>query len=174
MQKILLEKLREAFASVLPITLIVLLVSYTPLVTFSLKELVVFTISAVFLIVGIGLFNLGADLAMTPMGMYVGAGLTKSRRLLLLVSVCFVMGVLITVAEPDLSVLAEQVKNAVQPLLLISTIGVGVGIFFAARDFEDCIQERPFVDYHFLLHGAVHARDAHGVCRAGCVCSACV
>ena len=102
MQKILLEKLREAFASVLPITLIVLLVSYTPLVTFSLKELVVFSISAVFLIIGIGLFNLGADLAMTPMGAYVGAGLTKSRRLLLLVSVCFVMGVLITVADPDL------------------------------------------------------------------------
>ena len=66
---------------------------------------------------------------MTPMGAYVGAGLTKSRRLLLLVSVCFVMGVLITVAEPDLSVLAEQVKNAVRPILLISTIGVGVGIF---------------------------------------------
>ena len=129
MQKILLEKMKEAFASVLPITLIVLLVSCTPLVSFSVKEQVVFLISAVFLIIGIGLFNLGADLAMTPMGSYVGAGLTKSRRLLLLVSVCFVMGVLITVAEPDLSVLAEQVKNAVRPILLISTIGVGVGIF---------------------------------------------
>ena len=129
MQKILFEKLKEAFASVLPITLIVLVVSHTPLVTFSLKEQIVFTVSAIFLIIGIGLFNLGADLAMTPMGAYVGSGLTKSRRLLLLVSVCFVMGVLITVAEPDLSVLAEQVKNAVRPILLISTIGVGVGIF---------------------------------------------
>ncbi|WP_290944811.1 DUF1538 domain-containing protein [Fibrobacter sp.] len=129
MQKILFEKLKEAFASVLPITLIVLLVSHTPLVSFSVKEQIVFSISAVFLIVGIGLFNLGADLAMTPMGAYVGSGLTKSRRLLLLVSVCFVMGVLITVAEPDLSVLAEQVKNAVKPGLLIATIGVGVGLF---------------------------------------------
>ena len=129
MQKILFEKLKEAFASVLPITLIVLLVAQTPIVSFSGKELVIFSISAVFLIFGIGLFNLGADLAMTPMGSYVGAGLTKSRRLLLLVSVCFVMGVLITVAEPDLSVLAEQVKNAVAPGLLIATIGVGVGIF---------------------------------------------
>ena len=68
MQKILFEKLKEAFASVLPITLIVLLVSHTPLVSFSVKEQIVFSISAVFLIVGIGLFNLGADLAMTPMG----------------------------------------------------------------------------------------------------------
>jgi hypothetical protein len=129
MFKILFEKLKEAFASVLPVTLIVLVLSFTPLVDFSLKELVVFCVSAVFLVIGIGLFNLGADLAMTPMGEHVGSGLTKSRKLLLLLSVCFVMGVLITVAEPDLSVLAEQVKNAVEPVLLIVTVGVGVGLF---------------------------------------------
>ena len=129
MFKIFLDKLREAFASVLPVALIVLAVSFTPLVSFSPKQLIIFSICAVFLIGGIGLFNLGADLAMTPMGEHVGSGLTKSRRLQLLVSVCFIMGVLITVAEPDLSVLAEQVKNAVEPLLLIATIGVGVGLF---------------------------------------------
>lgn len=129
MFKILFEKLKEAFASVLPVTLIVLVLSFTPLVEFSLKELIVFCVSAVFLVIGIGLFNLGADLAMTPMGEHVGSGLTKSRKLLLLLSVCFVMGVLITVAEPDLSVLAEQVKNAVEPVLLIVTVGVGVGLF---------------------------------------------
>lgn len=129
MIKILFEKMKEAFASVLPVTLIVLVVSFTPLVTLSTKELVVFAVSALFLTLGIALFNLGADLAMTPMGEFVGSGLAKSRRLLLLLSVCFVMGVLITVAEPDLSVLAEQVKNAVEPVLLILTIGVGVGLF---------------------------------------------
>lgn len=129
MFKIFFEKLREAFASVLPVAIIVLLLSFTPLVSFSTKELVVFAICAVFLVAGIGLFNLGADLAMTPMGEHVGSGLTKSRQLLLLASVCFMMGVLITIAEPDLSVLAEQVKNAVEPLLLIATVGVGVGLF---------------------------------------------
>lgn len=129
MLKILWSKIREAFGSVLPVTLIVLVVSFTPLVNLSTKELVVFVVSAFFLTFGIGLFNLGADLAMTPMGELVGSGLAKSRRLILLVSVCFVMGVLITVAEPDLSVLAEQVKNAVEPMLLIVTIGVGVGLF---------------------------------------------
>ena len=129
MFKIFWDKLKEAFASVLPVTLIVLAVSFTPLVSFSPKQLIVFAICAVFLVGGIGLFNLGADLAMTPMGEHVGSGLAKSRRLMLLVSVCFVMGVLITVAEPDLSVLAEQVKNAVEPTLLIATIGIGVGIF---------------------------------------------
>lgn len=131
MFKILQDKLKEAFGSVLPVTLIVLAVSCTPLVSLSFKQLVVFSICAIFLIVGIGLFNLGADLAMTPMGEHVGSGLAKSRRLQLLVSVCFVMGVLITVAEPDLSVLAEQVRAAVEPTLLIATIGVGVGCFLA-------------------------------------------
>lgn len=129
MYKIFIDKLKEAFASVLPVTLIVFAVSFTPLVSLSTKQLLVFAVSAVFLVCGIGLFNLGADLAMTPMGEQVGSGLAKSRRLPLLVSVCFVMGVLITVAEPDLSVLAEQVKNAVEPTILISAIGIGVGIF---------------------------------------------
>ena len=129
MFKIFWDKLKEAFASVLPVTLIVLAVSFTPLVSLTPKQLIIFAICAVFLVGGIGLFNLGADLAMTPMGERVGSGLTKSRRLQLLVSVCFVMGVLITVAEPDLSVLAEQVKSAVEPVLLIATIGVGVGLF---------------------------------------------
>ena len=129
MLKILSEKLKESFASVLPVTLIVLVLSFTPLVQFSTKELIVFAICAIFLVIGIGLFNLGADLAMTPMGEHVGSGLTKSRKVLLLLSVCFVMGVLITIAEPDLSVLAEQVKNAVEPMLLIVTVGIGVGLF---------------------------------------------
>lgn len=129
MLKILQAKLKESFASVLPITLIVLVVSFTPLVTLDFKQMLVFAVCAIFLVLGIGLFNLGADLAMTPMGEHVGSGLAKSRRLLLLVSVCFVMGVLITVAEPDLSVLAEQVKNALNPTLLIATVGVGVGFF---------------------------------------------
>jgi len=136
MLKILLSKLKESFASVLPVTLIVLAVSFTPLVDLSFKEMVVFAICAVFLVVGIGLFNLGADLAMTPMGEHVGSGLAKSRRVLLLASVCFVMGVLITIAEPDLSVLAEQVKNAVNPTMLIATVGIGVGLFLLISIFK--------------------------------------
>lgn len=136
MLKILLAKLKESFASVLPITLIVLIVSFTPLVSLSFKEIVVFAVCAVFLVVGIGLFNLGADLAMTPMGEHMGSGLAKSRRVLLLASVCFVMGVLITIAEPDLSVLAEQVKNAVNPTMLIATVGIGVGLFLLISIFK--------------------------------------
>ena len=135
MFKILLSKLKEAVVSVLPVTVIVLIISFTPLAKLSTTETVAFALSAVGLIVGIALFNLGADLAMTPMGGHVGTGLTKSKKVLILVSVCFVMGLLITIAEPDLSVLANQVKGimpggeTVGKWLLIITVGVGVGLF---------------------------------------------
>ncbi len=115
--------------SALPITLIVYIVGLTPIMDFSTVELITFTIGAVLLILGIGLFNLGADLAMTPMGSHVGSGLSKQRKLGLLLAVCFVMGLFITVAEPDLQVLADQVKSVMNGTVLIYTVGIGVGLF---------------------------------------------
>ena len=75
------------------------------------------------------LFNLGADIAMTPMGEQVGAGLPKSGKFKTLLAVAFLMGVFVTVAEPDLSVLASQVEGVIDGTALIITIGVGVGAF---------------------------------------------
>ncbi|MBR4873222.1 MAG: DUF1538 domain-containing protein [Clostridia bacterium] len=129
MASVLLKKIKEALVSVLPVAVLVVLLNLTPLVNFSLKELAVFLVSALFLILGIGLFNLGADLAMTPMGEHVGAGLSKTKKLSLLLGVCFAMGLLITVAEPDLTVLAEQVKGVINGTVLILAVGVGVGLF---------------------------------------------
>ena len=127
--KVLWEKIKEALVSALPITAIVYILSLMPWFDFSAQELVIFTVSAVLLIVGIGMFNLGADLAMTPMGTHVGAGLSRQKKLLLLLAVCFVMGLLITVAEPDLQVLANQVSSVMNGTLLIYTVGIGVGAF---------------------------------------------
>ena len=126
---VLLKKLGEALVSVLPVAAIVCLLNLTPLVSFSGLEMVVFLVSAVFLILGIGLFSMGADMAMSPMGEYAGAGLTKSKKLLLLIAVCFLMGLFITVAEPDLTVLANQVSDVINGTLLIVAVGVGVGLF---------------------------------------------
>ena len=128
---VLLKKIREALVSVLPVAAIVCLLNLTPLVHFTGLEIGVFLTSAVFLILGIGLFSMGADIAMTPMGEYAGVGLTKSKKLVLLVSVCFLMGLLITIAEPDLTVLANQVKDVMNGTVLIICVGVGVGLFLA-------------------------------------------
>lgn len=136
MGKALFTKLKESLISVLPVTVIVLVLSFIPLggtQPLTWQEQLTFGVSAVFLIIGIGLFNLGADIAMSPMGEQIGVGLTKSKKVGVLVSVCFVMGVLITVAEPDLSVLAEQVGDVISGggTVLIITVGIGVGLFLA-------------------------------------------
>ena len=129
MKHILFVKLKDSLVAALPVALIVFLLNLTPLVDFSAPEITIFLISTLFLIIGIGLFNLGADLAMTPMGEHIGAGLAKTRRIALLLGVCFLMGVLITVAEPDLSVLAGEVKAMINSTALILTVGIGVGLF---------------------------------------------
>lgn len=129
LRKSLREKLRESLISVVPVSVLVFILSITPWVDISRKELTVFAISAILLIVGISLFNLGADLAMTPMGQYIGEGLTKSRKLGILLGISFLMGLLITIAEPDLTVLAQQVSAVMNGTMLIITVGVGVGLF---------------------------------------------
>ena len=127
--KELLLKIKESLISALPVTAIVYILALTPLVDLSSTELITFTIGAVMLILGIGLFNLGADLAMTPMGVHMGGGLSKQKKLGLLLAVCFIMGMLITVAEPDLQVLAKQVSAVMNATVLIYCVGIGVGAF---------------------------------------------
>ena len=129
--KELRAKIVEALISALPITAIVYIMALVPFVDFDMSaaELITFTVGAVLLVLGIGLFNLGADLAMTPMGSHVGAGLSRQKNLLLLLVVCFVLGMLITIAEPDLQVLANQVRDVMNGTLLIYTVGFGVGAF---------------------------------------------
>jgi len=127
--KELCNKIWEALLSALPITAIVFLVSLLPGIHFSSTELVTFSVGAVLLVLGIGLFNMGADLAMTPMGTHVGAGLSRQRKLSLLLAVSFVLGMFITIAEPDLQVLAKQVSAVMNGTVLIYAVGAGVGAF---------------------------------------------
>lgn len=127
MRKKLILKVRESLSSVLPITLIVLLLAFT-IAPMEVGVLGLFLMGAVTLIFGMGLFTLGADMAMMPMGSHMGAHLTKRRKLYLIIFVSFLMGMLITVAEPDLQVLARQVP-AVPDAVLIWAVALGVGFF---------------------------------------------
>ena len=127
--KELKDKILEALYSALPITALVYLMALTPWFEFTKAELISFTVGAVLLVLGIGLFSMGADLAMTPMGTHVGSGLSKQRKLGLLLFVCFVLGMLITIAEPDLQVLANQVSAVMNGTVLIYAVGFGVGAF---------------------------------------------
>ncbi len=129
MLKALLKKFMESTVSVLPVALIVLVLNFTPVVSLTVTETVAFSVSALALIFGMALFNLGADIAMTPMGEQIGSGLSKTGKFKTLLIICFIMGVFITIAEPDLSVLAGQVKEVINSTALTFSIGVGVGLF---------------------------------------------
>ena len=124
---ILREKLNESISSVLPIALIVALMclSFVPVTT---DLMLAFLLGTIMLIVGMGLFTLGAEASMTQIGTHTGARMTKTRRLWLILALSFILGVAITVAEPDLQVLASNVPH-INTTVLIITVSVGVGLF---------------------------------------------
>ncbi|MFP3155836.1 DUF1538 domain-containing protein [Lachnospiraceae bacterium ZAX-1] len=124
---LLKEKVFESVLSVLPITAIVLILSIT-IAPLSPGALILFLFGALMLVLGMGFFTLGADLAMIPMGDGIGAQMSKAKKIYIPLIACFVLGVVITLAEPDLQVLAEQVP-AIPNMVLILTVACGVGIF---------------------------------------------
>ena len=123
---ILGPKISESLSSVLPVSGIVLLLMMT-IVPVEPAMMLSFLFGAVFLILGMGLFTLGAETAMTPMGEYVGAKMTKSKSLLVIIFVSLFVGTMITVSEPDLQVLAGQLSSIPSPLIIWS-VAAGVGL----------------------------------------------
>ncbi len=124
---VFIKVIKESLQSVLPIFAIVLLLS----VTFAPMEsgvLVMFLFGTLLLIVGMGFFTVGSEISMQPLGEGIGVTVGKMKNIKIPIIICFVLGVLITIAEPDLTVLAEQVPS-IPNLVLIISVAVGVGIF---------------------------------------------
>ena len=121
------EKLLESLQAVLPIVAIVLVLCFS-IAPVSPSILLCFLLGAAMIIVGIMFFTLGAEMSMSPMGERVGAVLTKSRSVPLIIGVGFVLGFLITISEPDLQVLANQVPS-IPNMTLILSVAAGVGFF---------------------------------------------
>lgn len=123
------EKTLESLSAVLPITMIVLLLSVA-LVPMELGTISMFLVGAVMLVIGMGFFQLGSEMAMTPLGEGVGAETAKIRRLPVILLITLAMGVIVTIAEPDLQVLAQQVPS-VPNRVLIDSVALGVGVFLS-------------------------------------------
>ena len=121
------EKWKEALLSIFPITLIILVLCFFA-APVPVDAMLAFLAGSFLLVLGMGLFNLGTEMAMTRIGESVGSSLTRSQKLPLILGVGFLVGVMVTVSEPDLSVLAAQVP-AVPDLVLILSVAVGVGLF---------------------------------------------
>ena len=123
------EKISESLSAVLPITGIVLMLSVF-LIPMELGSVVMFLTGALMLIIGMGFFQLGAEMAMIPIGEGVGVQISKMQKLLTVLLTGFLMGVIITVSEPDLQVLAGQVPSVPNEVLIL-TVALGVGFFLA-------------------------------------------
>ena len=123
------DKLAESLKSVLPIALIVLGLSIT-IVPISTGDMFLFLVGIVCLVFGMSLFTMGAEMSMQPLGSKIGSTVGASRKIWLIAFVSFIIGILVTISEPDLVILAEQV-NGLENMVLILTVSVGVGIFLA-------------------------------------------
>ena len=121
------EKLIETLKAVLPILIIVLLLCFS-IAPIPPSILMTFLIGAVLLIIGMLFFNVGVELSMNPIGERVGSIITKSKNILIVVLITFIMGFIITISEPDLQVLAQQVPS-IPNLVLIFAVAFGVAVF---------------------------------------------
>ncbi|NLK95293.1 MAG: DUF1538 domain-containing protein [Clostridiales bacterium] len=123
----LLEKLKESALAVLPISAIVFLLHFT-IAPMPLGTLVLFITGTLLLILGMGVFTLGSEMAIIPMGEIIGSKLVESRKLLFLIFGSLILGIIVTIAEPDLQVLAKQIPS-VPDMVLVGSVAIGVGIF---------------------------------------------
>lgn len=122
-------KIKEALSSIIPITLIVAVLSFTitPLATDVIVE---FIIGAIMLVIGTGFFTLGAEMSMSIIGERIGADIAKRKNIFLILAILIILGTVVTIAEPDLKVLAEQITS-VPSNLIIGIVGLGVGVFLS-------------------------------------------
>lgn len=122
-------KIKEALSSIVPITLIVAILSFTitPLATDVIVE---FIIGAIMLVIGTGFFTLGAEMSMSIIGERIGADIAKRKNIFLILAILIILGTVVTIAEPDLKVLAEQITS-VPSNLIIGVVGLGVGVFLS-------------------------------------------
>ena len=121
------EKVLESLCSILPISAIVLLLSVTA-APVSNGILTLFLFGTLFLILGMGLFTIGSESSMEPLGEGIGVAISRCRFLPLALGLCFALGAIVTIAEPDLQVLAEQIPS-IPSRMLILCVAAGVGFF---------------------------------------------
>ncbi len=132
---VLLDKLKEVVLSILPITVIVLILNFT-LVPLGLPTLLRFLTGAFLIIVGLTIFLIGVDLGITPAGKLMGSSLAKSNKLIIIASAGLLLGFIVSIAEPDLQILAGQVdavtSGAISKWMLVLVVSAGIGLLLSA------------------------------------------
>ena len=113
--------------SILPIMAIVFLLSLTGLARISNTDYVMLTLGGIIMIFGLSFFQIGASTSLIKVGEYMGASLSKQKKLIVVIIFAFLLGMLITCAEPSILIMSKQA--GINPVLLIGSIAAGVGVF---------------------------------------------
>ena len=121
------EKIAASTKTILPIAVIVILLSIT-ILPMSVGNMLVFIVGACFLVLGMSLFDVGAEMSMQRLGARVGSSIASTGKIWIIAFISFLIGIMVTVSEPDLAILAGQVAD-IENMLLILTVSVGVGVF---------------------------------------------
>ncbi len=146
------EKWREALRSIAPISLLVLVLCFL-FIPLPVDALGGFVLASVMLVIGMGLFNLGTEMAMTPIGEGVGTAITRSRSVRVVLITGFLVGAFVTVSEPDLTVLATQVA-AIPNWTMILSVALGVGVFLSMA-LHRILRQVPLSLLLLITYGAV-------------------
>lgn len=127
MRKLFVSKLKESILSVSPIVVIVVILSL--ILGFDFDFIFKFVFAGIFVVFGLALFTLGADISMIEIGQKIGGFLAKKNWLALTLVSTLILGVIVTIAEPDLIVLSNQLADSIEPIFLIGAVAIGVGLF---------------------------------------------
>lgn len=146
MKNLVINKLKESFKSTFPLTFIVFIICLIWKTEYSLGLVFSFLLGSFFLTIGMAIFDIGANLSMLPIGTKIVNSLTKKNNVTFLLFMSFLIATIITIAEPDLLVLANQTPN-ISPWILIFSVGIGVGISFLLA----CIRILRKWNYNLLL-----------------------
>lgn len=133
------EKTREVTRTLLPVFIIVLILCFT-IVDVETDVMVRFIVGSVMLLAGLSIFLWGVDLSMNPIGEYMAQEVATSRSPIIIAILSFLLGFLITVAEPDLLVLGSQIESAsggtMSAQLIVYMVSIGVGVLIALGIFR--------------------------------------
>ncbi|AND72632.1 MULTISPECIES: DUF1538 domain-containing protein [Enterococcus] len=130
----MLKNLKEVVIAILPMTLLIVILTFifAPLDS---DEMISFLFGAGIMMIGMTLFLFGADYSMMEVGRLVGKYMIKKKSLTILIALGFMIGIVITIAEPSVQVLGQQVnqisEGKIGRVLLIGIVSVGTGVFLA-------------------------------------------
>ncbi len=131
---IIFSKLKEVIFSVLPITVLVLILNFT-LTPIDTHLIIKFLIGAVFIVIGLTIFLFGVDIGISHIGNIMGSAITKTNKLWIVAAAGLVLGFFISVAEPDLHILADQVDSVTSGLVskgsIVVVVSIGIAVMTA-------------------------------------------